>query len=244
LIAVWPATVQLPRRGHDGLDHLADFGLEALDQLGQPLPALLFGLGLQGPPLLVEARDLDVRRLRRGQRRGRGGQRPVQAEGAPDQNGRLQHDDHRVQHHAAQVGAARKHGRGQQEVQHEMVKGDGRRRGQDHAPVGIRRGDRQGREEIHVQVDLPGIALEQEHQQRRHADQRDGDRRVRRQARAVDQPDQRRRRGEAGDHEGRCRHGLAERQRHARDHGQVQPQEPDQESVGCAANPDEVVRHG
>jgi hypothetical protein len=70
------------------------------------------------------------------------------------------HDD------AAEIRAAGVDRRWEQEIQHEMMHRDRDRAGEDRTSVAINHEAGEGREEIHMHVDLPGMARHREHRQR------------------------------------------------------------------------------
>ena len=92
----------------------------------------------------------------------------------PDQHRRLEGDDAGMQQHPFQIALPRKHRIGQKIEQQQMMQRRRRRRRQDGALVAPGDGQRQHGEEIHVHVHLPGMAAQQEQQDRRLAHQCDG----------------------------------------------------------------------
>ncbi len=65
-----------------------------------------------------------------------------------------------MDHHASEAGAARIDQRRREKIEAEMLHRDRQRRRHDDAPVGIGHQRRQHGEIVHVEVDLPGMALE------------------------------------------------------------------------------------
>ena len=117
--------------------------------------------------------------------------------GHPDQHAGFQDEDAGMQHHAAKVGAAREDRRRNDEIQRQMMQGDGNGSGEDRPDVAIGDEARQRREEVHVHVDLPGMARQLVGEHRNPAHQRDRDHQAGRKPVARRAPRQGRRRGKA-----------------------------------------------
>ena len=118
----------------------------------------------------------------------------------PDQHAAFHEQHDCVKHHAVEIAAAGEDGGGQREIQDQVMQGDGNDPHQDGPEVAISEQAGQHREEIHVQVDLPGMpgCLKGENPDLTH--DRDGDRQARRQAIARDAPGEGRSRGQHGHH--------------------------------------------
>ena len=164
----FPAAVA-DRRGHalhlagghgDGFDDMADLTLELG---GEPAygciafqPGLLLGLAaLGGGPGLGGGRGFDFGGLLRCRH-----EQLFQLIGHPGQHAGFQDEDARMQHHAAKVGTAREDRRWNDEIQRQMMQRDGNGSGEDRPDVAIGDETRQRCEEVHVHVDLPGMACQ------------------------------------------------------------------------------------
>ncbi len=101
-------------------------------------------------------------------------QRPAVADRGHQDPG-LQHHDPGVEQGAAKIRAAGVKHRRKGEIQRQVMHGDGPGAGQDRADVDHGGQGGQHREEIHVGVDLPGVAGEGHGEQRRLPDQRHRD---------------------------------------------------------------------
>ncbi|WGR95015.1 hypothetical protein MTX20_13340 [Bradyrhizobium sp. ISRA435] len=111
----------------------------------------------------------------------------------PDQNTGLDQEDDGMENHTAKIGAAGIDGGRENEVQRQMMQRDCHSAGDDGPIVAIGDQARQGGEEVHVHVDLPGVAGELKDEHRHAGHQGDGDDHARR--RAVSRNAPRRRRG-------------------------------------------------
>ena len=87
-----------------------------------------------------------------------------QATAEPNQSTGLQHHDARVQHDPSQIRAARKNRHRHEEVQRQMMQGDGGGGDQQAPRAAIKRDHGEPGKKVHVDIDLPVLALKQVHQ--------------------------------------------------------------------------------
>jgi hypothetical protein len=81
----------------------------------------------------------------------------LNARGQPDQRARFQHDDKRMQHHTDEIGSVGKDHHRHDEIEGQMMHGHNGGKGDQRPPVDPTGKNREGREEIHVPVDLEGV---------------------------------------------------------------------------------------
>jgi hypothetical protein len=199
------------------------------------------GLGGFGAELDLAAQRVSLRF--RGAR-GLGGvgflrrvqEQPHEIVGDKDQHAGFQSEDAGMKPDPAQIRAARKNRRRNHEIQYQMMQDDGDGAGQDRPVVAIEREARQRREEVHMNVDLPGLSGQLVGKHAHAAHQRDGNQQSRRQVGSRRAPGQRRHRRECKHEQAGNNNIAAQPQADRQRDRNVQPEHRDQGLAGGAAH--------